>query len=514
MIFAVEIKNLNKTFGGLHANRGVHLKVKRGSIHAIVGENGAGKSTAMKILYGIYQPDSGEILIHGKSWGKKSKQWSSPSDAINNGIGMIHQHFMLGAPYSVLENVMLGAEHTQSSFKWLPSFLRPLNRKKARKRLSECSHRYKIFVDFEAKISDLSVGLQQRVEILKLLYREAEILILDEPTAVLTPQETIELFTHLRALRDQGKTILMITHKLKEVMDTADRVTVFRAGKVVAERDVCETNSDDLATLMVGRKIHDHTKVLSSVQRGPVALALSGVSLGKRLKDLHFEVRCGEIVGVCGVEGNGQSELLRLILHPKEQREDVSGSITLFGMKINHWSAARIKKEGVAFIPEDRIREGLILDRPLCENFLLGLQQRSPFSKRGFLNVRKLKEDTREAIRQYSIHPHSLRTKAGHLSGGNQQKLIIARELRLSPRLLIAAHPTRGVDIGAIEFIHKKILDARSQGLAVLLFSSELEEIIALSDRIFVMYEGRMVAQFLRGKADERTLGLCMGGVV
>lgn len=513
MNLAVEFKGLCKSFHGVVANDHISLKIQSGSIHAIVGENGAGKSTAMKMLYGTYPPDSGEIYIQGKLWGGRQKHWVSPSDAIQCGIGMVHQHFMLGGPHTVLDNILLGVEKSASGWGWLPKALRPIDRKSARERLELISKQYGLFVDWYAKVENLSVGVQQRIEILKLLYHNAQILILDEPTAVLTPQETVELFANLKILCQQGKTIVLITHKLKEVMNVADRVTVFRAGKVVSEREIGQTSIEDLAGLMVGRKV----SLQAEAPLGPVlkssVLEVSHLTLnGKsRIRDVHFSIRGGEIVGISGVEGNGQTDLLHALLHPKEFPE-MTGSIKILGNDVKNLKTRQIKDLGVGAVPDDRLRDALLLDRPVRENFLLGLQRRKPFYKKGLSSYKHLESMTRQILEEYDVRPRSTEIRAGALSGGNQQKLVIAREFLGSPQFFIAAQPTRGVDVGSIEFIHKRILRARSEGSGILLVSSELDEILALSDRILVMYEGRIVAEFSRGEVSEKVLGLRMGG--
>ena len=511
---AVEFRGLCKSFNGVDANADIYLKIRKGSIHAIIGENGAGKSTAMKILYGTYQPDRGEIWVNGQLWGGRMRPWSSPSDAIHSGIGMVHQHFMLAGPYTVLDNIILGNEDSSSSLFWLPKFLRPVDRAFARKKLEKISQQYGLSVDLDAQVEHLAVGVQQRIEILKLLYRNAEVLILDEPTAVLTPQETQELFAHLKKLCHLGKTVIIITHKLKEVMGLANRVTVFRAGRVVGEREVEDTHVEDLATLMVGRKVNLKADVPPQRKLGAPVLELSGVSLkGHRdLSDLNLKVREGEIVGISGVEGNGQSELLQLLLHPLDYSEKIRGKIEVCGKDIRGLATDLIKDLGVGVIPEDRHRDGLLLNRSVSENFLLGIQRKKPFCQTGFLRAKKLEEASASAIQEYDIRPPLTDTVVRYLSGGNQQKLIIAREFHYSPRFLIASQPTRGVDVGAIESIHKRIFKARSEGSGVLLISSELEEILALSDRIIVMYEGKFVAEFVRGQVSETVLGLSMGG--
>jgi simple sugar transport system ATP-binding protein len=362
------------------------------------------------------------------------------------------------------------------------------------------------------------VGVQQRVEILKLLYRDAKILILDEPTAVLTPQETNELFRNLKKLRDEGKTIILITHKLKEVMAFTDHVTVFRAGKVTGEMATSQTNPQELANLMVGRKVVLNINVAPAHARDElamevVALSLAGTMAGSRhkLSDVSFSVKRGEIVGVAGVEGNGQSELLQAILHPRDPLCRTSGTVRFLGEDVTHWEARRIRDLGVAVIPEDRQREGLLLQRPVVENFLLGLQRSSAFSQAGLLNAKNLRAAATQAVDEYDVRPRDLAIPAGNLSGGNQQKLIVAREFQRKPHMLIAAQPTRGVDVGAIEFIHNRIVRARDEGAGVLLVSFELEDILTLSDRILVMYEGRIAAEFVRG-VSERELGLKMAG--
>jgi ABC-type uncharacterized transport system ATPase subunit len=501
---AVELRGLTKQFGSVLANAGVNLRVEPGTIHGVIGENGAGKSTAMKMLYGIFSPDAGEIFVHGRKC-----VWSSPANAIAAGIGMVHQHFMLAGPYSALDNILLGAE---------PVRLGVIERKKARVRLEALAQQYGLPVDLNRPVEALPVGVQQRVEILKLLYRDAKILILDEPTAVLTPQETTILFQHLKKLRDEGKTIILITHKLKEVMSITDRVTVLRAGRVTGEMPTAQTNPQELANLMVGRKVVLNVIVPPGQRRDTTALEVEGVTLAgeagsrHRLSDVNFAVRRGEIVGVAGVEGNGQSELLQAILHPRESRCRTSGAVRVLGKDVTPWRASRIRDLGVAVIPEDRQREGLLLELPVSENFLLGLQRSPSFSCAGLLRTASVEQMAAQAVEEYDVRPRELTIRAGQLSGGNQQKLIVAREFQRKPGLLIAAQPTRGVDVGAIEFIHNRIVRARDEGAGVLLFSFELDDILTLSDRILVMYEGRIVAEFLRGQVTERDLGLKMAG--
>jgi simple sugar transport system ATP-binding protein len=503
---AVELRGLTKHFGSVLANAGVNLRVEPGTIHGVIGENGAGKSTAMKMLYGIFPPDAGEILVNGKP-----RVWNSPADAIAAGIGMVHQHFMLAGPYSALDNILLGAEPRRWGV--------VIDRKKARAQLEALADRYGLAVNWDEPIESLPVGVQQRIEILKLLYRDAQILILDEPTAVLTPQEANDLFHNLKKLRDEGKTILLITHKLKEVMSFTDQVTVFRAGKVTGEVQTSQTNPQELANLMVGRKVVLNINVPPAQPREEKAievtdLCLVGAMTGSRhkLTEINFAVKCGEIVGIAGVEGNGQSELLQAILHPRDPLCRTSGSVEFLGEDVTSYDTLRIRDLGVAVIPEDRQQEGLLLERPVSENFLLGLQRSPSFSRAGFLNSNNLQEAATAAVEEYDVRPRDLTIAAGKLSGGNQQKLIVAREFQRKPRVLIAAQPTRGVDVGAIEFIHNRIVRARDEGAGVLLVSFELDDILTLSDRILVMYEGRMVAEFSRGEVSERELGLKMAG--
>ncbi len=501
---AVELRELTKRFGDVAANDGVNLRVEPGAIHGLIGENGAGKSTAMKMLYGMFAPDAGEIFVGGKK-----RAWASPSDAIARGVGMVHQHFMLAGPYSALDNILLGAEPVRRGL---------IDRRAARERLDALATQYGLPVDWGRPVEELPVGVQQRIEILKLLYRHANILILDEPTAVLTPQEANRLFENLAKLRAEGKTILLVTHKLKEVMAITDHVTVFRAGKVTGDLKTADTNPQELANLMVGRKVTLTINVPPAQTRSERVLEVQNLRLAgapssrHRLADVSLVVGRGEIVGIAGVEGNGQSELLQAVLHPRDSKCRTSGAVKILDHDVTRWPGRRIRDLGVAVIPEDRLHEGLLPERPVSENFLLGLQRGASFDRAGFLNLAALTQTARRAIAEYDVRPANLDLPAGKLSGGNQQKLIVAREFQRKPQLLIAAQPTRGVDVGAIEFIHERIVRARDGGAGVLLISSELDEILALSDRILVLYEGRLVAAFARGEASERELGLKMGG--
>lgn len=462
---AVEFKNITKRYALVTANHEISFKVERGSLHGIIGENGAGKSTAMKLLYGLESPTHGEIFVNGTL-----ASWKSPSDAIQSGVGMVHQHFMLAEPMTVLDHFLLGDSRTQNAFSWTA-------RRKARIRVANLAEQYGLQVPLDAPIETLPVGIQQRVELLKLLDSRAEILILDEPTAVLTPQEVDTLFTQLRELKKQGKTILIITHKLREVMTLTDRVTVFRAGKVVHETETAQTSAQALADAMVGRRVELQAKYSAAKPQAGAKPVL---------KTSKIQVNPGEIVGIAGVEGNGQSELIREIV--------------------------RLKQDFVGIIPEDRHHQGLILDADLSENFLLGLEDRPEFQRAGFLKWRGIHTTTELALEKYDVRPRNRRLSVGSLSGGNQQKLIVARALYTKPRLIIAAQPTRGVDVGAIESIHDLLVQARDEGAGVLLISSELDEVLKLSDRILVMYAKQIVAEFTRENASEQAIGLAMGG--
>ncbi len=500
----VEMRGITKRFGSVVANANIDLSVPVNSIHAIVGENGAGKSTIMKILYGFYTADEGEIHIDGKRC-----DITSPHDAIAMGLGMVHQHFMLVPPMTVLENIVLGAE---------PGNAARIDFAKAEEQIRRLSNDFGFQIDPSRLVEDLSVGQQQRVEVLKALYRGARILILDEPTAVLTPQEVDEFFRILRAMRDQGKTIIIITHKLSEVLALSDNVTIMCDGRVVGERPTAETNAAELARLMVGRD------VLLRVEKSPAKpgktvlsvqdLKLIGVEDGQKLHklaDVSFEVHAGEIVGVAGVEGNGQTELIEVLAG---LRRATSGSIQLEGKEISHLSARQILEAGVAHIPEDRHRRGLILEFDLSENVILGTHHRPPISRSrsGLLDESVIHGKTTRLLRDFDVRPPHPHLPVRVLSGGNQQKLIIGREFDLHPKLLLISQPTRGVDIGAIEFIHRKIVELRDEGAAILLVSAELEEVLSLSDRLLVMYQGRIA-----GEVDPQTVapvqvGLMMTG--
>ena len=512
---AIELRDLAKAYGSCVANAGVSLKVEAGTIHGIIGENGAGKSTAMKMLYGMTHPDSGEIIVNGQA-----RHWRGPRDAIAAGIGMVHQHFMLAGPHTALDNIILGAEPKKGL-----GIFSQVDRTQARKDLQKISEQYGLKVDLDAPVETLSVGVQQRIEILKLLYRHAQILILDEPTAVLTPQETTELLDNMKKLKAEGKTILIITHKLTEVMSFTDNVTVFRAGRVSGETSTSKTNPEELAQLMVGRKVllslsHEKREVKAAYAQAKPVLEIKDLTLvdqdRKILDQISLKVRPGEVVGIAGVEGNGQTELIQAILHPTRKECRTSGQVALLDQDVSECKTSQIRDLGLGLIPQDRHHEGLMLNQTVEDNFLFGLHRSKEFSVRRlgakWIKRSVLKNRAAKALKDYDVRPARLDIMAKGLSGGNQQKLIIAREFERNPKVLIAAQPTRGVDVGAIESIHQRILQARDSGVGVLLISSELEEVLSLSDRVLVIYEGKITAEFSRDQANEREIGFCMGG--
>jgi general nucleoside transport system ATP-binding protein len=499
---AIELVGISKSFGPVKANRDIHLNVARGTIHGIVGENGAGKSTLMSILYGFYHADEGEIRVNGKA-----VSITSSNHAIALGIGMVHQHFMLVENFSVLENVMLGVEG---------GALLKRGTTAARAELKRIEREYGLEVDPDAIIEDLPVGLQQRVEILKALYRGAEILILDEPTGVLTPSEADHLFRILGKLKAEGKTVILITHKLREIMAITDNVSVMRRGEIVATVETEKTSMPALAELMVGRS------VLLRVDKAPpspgeVLLSVRNLTVrdsrGVMMVDnASFDVRGGEIVGIAGVAGNGQSELLETIAGI---RAPTSGEIFLNGRKVEapaNRDPRELRKRGLAHVPEDRHHMGLVLPFEENENAILGYQDDPRYLRGPLLNLDAIREDAKDKIKKYDIRPDNPRLRTANFSGGNQQKIVLSREIEQDPDVLIVGQPTRGVDVGAIEFIHRRIVAMRDAGKAVLLVSVELDEIRSLSDRILVMFAGRVVGE-RDGDATEQELGLLMAGV-
>jgi simple sugar transport system ATP-binding protein len=496
---AVEMREIVKRFPGVVANDGVNLAVRKGEIHALLGENGAGKSTLMNILFGLYHPDEGEILIDGVP-----TRFHGPRDAVNAGLGMVHQHFMLIPLFTVTENVILGSEG-DNTFR--------LDRRAAEKRVGEIAEAYGLRVDPKARLEDLPVGMQQRVEILRTLYQGSRIIILDEPTALLTPQEVEELYQILERLRAGGGTIIFITHKLREVAAISDRVTVIRRGKTVGTRITAETTASELAELMVGRQVSLRVERPPAHPTDP-ALEVSHLMLKGHhglpvLNDLSLTARKGEIVGICGVEGNGQAELIESIAG---LRKPDSGSVHIDGKDVTGLNPIELHKAGLSYIPEDRHHRGLVLPFSLTENMLLGNADDEPFSRNGIVDYAQAAEITETCMKEFDVRAPNADTPAKSLSGGNQQKLIIARELYRKPNVLLAVQPTRGLDVGAIEFVHKQLVEWRDKGNAVLLVSFDLDEVIDLSDRILVLYQGRIVGEFESGKAERAQLGLLMGG--
>ena len=495
----LELRNITKTFGSVTANNDVSIKVEKGTIHAIVGEIGAGKSTIMRIAYGFYNADSGEIFVDGKPTVIKN-----PHDAIANGIGMVHQHFMLVDTMTVAENIILGAETGSAA---------NLDLEKANADILALSNDLRLDVNPNAYIEDLSVGQQQRVELLKALYRHADLLILDEPTAVLSPQEVEEFFGILRRMKEQGKTIIIITHKLEEVLAISDEVTVMRDGKSVGNVKTSETTAKDLARMIVGR---DVLLRVEKADADPAAIVLEVKNLtvadkhGQAVNGVSFSVHSGEIVGIAGIEGNGQTELIEAL---SGLTKASSGRIEFDGKDVTNRSARELKELGIAHIPEDRHKRGLLLQFDLAENSILGVHYRPPVAAAtGFMNNAAIAKRVGEIIENFDVRPPNAALPARSLSGGNQQKLIIGREFELDPKLLLVSQPTRGVDIGAIEFIHRKLIGLRDAGTAVLLVSAELEEVTALADRLFVVREGKIVGEVDPKVTSAEEIGLMMTG--
>lgn len=501
MEYAIEMLNITKEFPGIKANDDITLQVKRGEIHALLGENGAGKSTLMSILFGLYQPDIGEIRINGEK-----VEIHDPNDANKYNIGMVHQHFKLVHNFTVLENIILGVEETKNG---------KLQLSNARKKVVELSNKYHLNIDPDAYISDITVGMQQRVEILKMLFRDNDILIFDEPTAVLTPQEISELMHIMKGLKAEGKSIIFITHKLNEIKEAADRCTIIRKGQYVDTVDVAETSKDRMSELMVGRKVN-FVVDKQPAQVGDVALKLEDVSyLPKHaskyvLNHISFEAKKGEITCIAGIDGNGQTELIYAIyglIHPTE------GKILLNNKEITNESIRKRSLDGMSLIPEDRHKHGLVLDYNLAENIVLKNYFMDPYSHNGILDFKTIYDHANELIEKYDVRSgEGAYSITRGMSGGNQQKAIIAREIESQADLLIAVQPTRGLDVGAIEFIHEQIVKQRDAGKAVLLVSLELDEVMTVSDRILVMSEGEIVADVRPEETTEQELGLYMSG--
>ena len=499
--YAIEMLNITKRFPGIIANDNITLRLKKGEIHALLGENGAGKSTLMSVLFGLYQPEEGEIHKDGRK-----VEIRDPNDANALGIGMVHQHFKLVECFSVLDNIILGVEPNQMGF---------LQKQDARKKVLDLSEKYGLHVDPDAIIEDITVGMQQRTEILKMLYRDNEILIFDEPTAVLTPQEIEELMQIMKNLAAEGKSILFISHKLNEIMEVSDRVTVLRKGKCIGTVETANTTAEELSAMMVGRNVSFH------VEKGPLKpggevlsvehlTVASKVHKNNAVKDVSFRVRAGEIVCIAGIDGNGQTELVYALtgLEPA-----VSGKITLEGKDITHASIRQRSLMGMSHIPEDRHKHGLVLDYSLENNMVLQRYWQPEFQKGGFIRSDKVREYSDKLIAQYDVRSgQGSLTTVRSMSGGNQQKAIIAREIDKDPKLLVAVQPTRGLDVGAIEYIHRQIVAERDKGTAVLLVSLELDEVMNLSDRILVMYEGEVVGEFDPKTTTVQELGLYMAG--
>ncbi len=499
--YAVQMHGITKRFGAFYALKDMNLDVKKGSIHSLLGENGAGKSTLMNVLYGLYQADEGEICVGGKKTDIKN-----PNAAIANGIGMVHQHFMLVEDFTVTQNIILGNETT--------SHAGVVDMKRARKQILEIVEKYGLEVDPDAKVNDISVGMQQRVEILKALYRGAELLILDEPTAVLTPQETRDLLSIMHNLVNDGKAIIIITHKLKEIKASSDTCTIIRRGEYIDTISVKEVSEQELATLMVG---HEVKLVVDKTPAKPGETVLEIKDLVVKnerkldaVKGLNLKVRKGEIVGIAGIDGNGQKELVEAIgcLIPAEK-----GTITVCGKPITNTDPRTVIDSGVSTIPEDRQKRGLVLDFSVNENAVLERYRQEPFSRKGILNKKEMEQFTKKLIEEFDVRPEDCGPKrAGGLSGGNQQKVIIGREIAMNPDVLIAVQPTRGLDVGAIETVHKTLIRERDKGKAVLLISFELDEVMNVSDTIAVIYDGKIQDTFPQGTVDENTIGLLMAG--
>lgn len=501
MDYSIQLKNVTKRFPGIVANDHITIDVEKGEIHTLAGENGAGKSTLMNILYGLYQPDEGEILINGMP-----VRFKSSKDAISHKIGMVHQHFVLIPKLTVAENIVVGRE---------PGSPLVVDRKGAEKRIGELSEKYGLKIDPHAKVADLTVPEQQRVEILKILYREAEILIFDEPTAVLTPQEIDEFCEILLGLKKSGKTILFISHKMAEVMKISDHITVIRRGKVIGTVGIRETSVDELTHMMVGRDVDLTRKARREFKEQTPLLTLNNLSYTvnrtvKKLDHISLELKSGEILGIAGVDGNGQEELVQAICGQLKPDE---GEILLKGRDISKDSIRARKEGGIGLVPEDRHRDGLVMEYSVADNLVLGLHYREPYAhRRTWLDFREIHKNAEKLREDFDIRCANVDVKAGTLSGGNQQKIIIAREASRDPDIFVAVQPTRGLDIGAIEFVRKTLLEQRDQGKGILLFSLELDEILTLSDRIAVIFKGKIVDVVDADQVSRQELGLMMTG--
>lgn len=499
MDYVIEMLGIRKEFGSFVANDNITLQVKKGEIHALLGENGAGKSTLMNVLFGLYQPEAGEIKVNGNT-----VKITDPNVANDLGIGMVHQHFMLVENFTVTENIILGNEMTKSGV---------INIKDAAKKIQALSEMYGLDVDPYAKIEDISVGMQQRVEILKTLYRGAEILIFDEPTASLTPQEIGELIQIMKRLIQEGKSIILITHKLKEIMDVSDRVTVIRKGEGIGTVITAETNPNELASLMVGRQV-DFTTIKDEAKPTDEALVVENLVVTdyrgiEKVKGLNLTVRKGEILGIAGIDGNGQSELIEAITGLRKIK---SGTVSINGQDVTNKKPRQVTESGVGHIPQDRHKHGLVLDFSIGHNIALQTYYSSPISNKGIIDYKKVSELAQKIITDFDVRTQGEDTPARALSGGNQQKAIIGREIIRNPELLIAALPTRGLDVGAIEFIHQRLIEQRDKGKAVLLLSFELDEVMNVSDRIAVIYDGQIVDTLYPKETTEQELGLLMAG--
>ena len=526
---AVEFRNISKKFGGLVANNKVSFSIQRGQIHALIGENGAGKSTLCKILFGIYQADEGQILINGKPI-----QITNPMIAKQLKLGMVHQHFHLADPITALDHVILDMQNLSADaksgsgsksslghadmniFSWIANLLLPIPRNSILKKLEKLSEDYGMPVPWQTPVGKIPVGLQQRLEIIKLLFNQADILILDEPTAVLTPQEVESFFEQLRKLKDAGKTIIIITHKLKEVMALSDTITVFRQGQHIKTMPTHTTNMDELAELMVGKKWSPTQAVRERQAAGTTLLSFRNYSLadGKKkiLDNINFNMRPNEIVGIAGIEGNGQNEFVESIVSPLKFKGRRWGHIELREHSLLQMTSHQIKMLGISYLPPDRTTQGLLLDSNSYDNFILGYHRTDEFQARGFLNFAAITERIKKAFETYDIRPKNPLLPLKNFSGGNQQKLIIARELMELPDLLVACQPTRGVDIGAIDRIHQEFFRLKREGASVLVVSSDLDELFRICDRIVVMYDGKIVGQYFYYEFDEQKIGALMGG--